>query len=251
MNNQTKRDSTINIFNLSFLDVFACVLGTLILILLMMAQQATSVLNEESISKRVESFKKKREEVGTRWLATKTEREAAKRWRAEQNTMNQLVESYQRQISDNQQKIVELPPVPAQPSTTTPLEKLKQQVDAIRNQLVATRTRIFRRTPSTSGPFTSVNPTSPITQEPRIVLVSRDSVTDMATVKVMTVNSAEWIQFLNLMRQSRATEYILFLLKPEGVDLYKKLEQSVKDANLIYGFEPYTSMWDAFIKPSG
>jgi hypothetical protein len=63
----------------------------------------------------------------------------------------------------------------------------------------------------------------------------------------LPVGSDNWRQLINYMRARRAEEYILFIVKPEGVAALRKFEASVKDAGPIYGIEPYTQAWDSIL----
>lgn len=245
-----RQRSTVEIFNLSFLDVFACVLGALLLILIMVAISISTQLTSQAVAERLDKAKESSIEDNERIAVLEKVVEDGQRWRSESETLSKILDeneteatSLEREKTNAEERIRSLErslaESPSEDSLQEELEKAKQLQENL-----SKRVQISRDKTKSSIQFKAVNPAAAVPQEPRCFSVTAQGAMDLKTGEVLAPFSSQWERILTDLRRNRAQEYALFIIKPTGVEIFEKLRKDLDSNGLQYGFEPYTSFWD-------
>lgn len=219
---------TVGIFNLSFLDVFACALGALVLILLMIFNQVSITFDPVTIKKEIEEIEGKQASVVAQVRGNIEAETAARQWDAMKAEVEANVAQLEAQISELQEAAK-----PYANLTTDTVTQAQQAVAQMQSQTV-------RQRDSVSGVWFG---TGSISQKARFVEVRDDELVDYGGGKRTIIQAGGADDFVDSLLQIREQEYPLFIIKPAGIEFWARLETLVERAGIPYGFEPYTQVW--------
>lgn len=228
----------VSIFSLSFLDVFACALGALILILLMIINQVSTAVDSSEIKSKIQQLRERQTAVASQTLDQTATLRAAE-------VAAEEMEALRKQLEAARTEIAALDKV----SSTDPavLSKLRAEVEALKSAQVEARRKVLaqREAPSTSaGPATG---TGTVTQQPRMLVLLKDRVRDITTNTDFPVGSGAWQQLLEWFKTNRASYYPLMIVKPEAIKIFDNVEREFKQSGIPYGYEPYVPAWDSLL----
>lgn len=222
----------VSIFSLSFLDVFACALGALVLILLIIFNQVTLTFDNDTLRARIEAVETKKETVIDEVRANTEAEKAAREWDATKAAVQSRLEQLEKEVQDKQAAAA-----PFQGLTTDTLEQARQAVEQVQSQTVRQRESVNNMWFGTAS----------VQQKMRLVEVYADRFVDHGKEPAQSFDETRISDLVDRLKRVRALEYPLFVIHPDGIDLWRQLEPQVEQNGLLYGFEPYTGAWDAIL----
>lgn len=219
---------TVSIFNLSFLDVFACALGALVLILLMIFNQVSITFDTESIKEQIEEIEGKTAGVVGQVRENVEAEKDARDWDA----VKEEVEANTAELSAELAELRARAKTYANLTTDT-VTQAQQAVAQMQSQTV-------RQRKSVSGIWFG---TGSISQKARFVEVYEDYLVDYGGGQRKTIQAGDVDDFVKGLMQIREQQYPLFIVRPAGIYFWVRVEALVENAGIPYGFEPYTNVW--------
>ncbi|MCX7719571.1 MAG: hypothetical protein N2111_14375 [Candidatus Sumerlaeaceae bacterium] len=236
------------VFGISFLDVFACTLGILLLILNVFALQVGRSYSNEAALHRIADLERQRAEAGKNMLEAQEMSRMANAWARHEQTATpgqKHGENLQQEVQALEQSLASLA---ANAKNLPNLSELRNKHSIGSKELESVESEYRRARDSVMNPFQQASASGTVRQAPRFIVIDRDAGIDLqGKGRPLKPGSEEWEQLLSSMRARRSSEYILFIVKPEGVMALRDFEASIKSAGLIYGIEPYTQAWDSIL----
>ncbi len=231
MSNRDER-TPVSIFSLSFLDVFACALGALILILLMIINQVSTAVDSSEIEAKIQKLRERQTAVASETL------DQAATLRAAEVAAKQM-ETLQKELEAARAEIAALDKASATDPVT--LNKLRADIEALKNAQAEARRKVLSQP---AGPATG---TGTVTQQPRMLVLLKDRVRDITTNTDFPVGSGAWLQLLEWFKTNRTSYYPLMIVKPEAIQIFGDVETKFRQAGIPYGYEPYVPAWDSLL----
>ena len=229
----------VDIFNLSFLDMFACVLGAFVLILIMVAINIGGELAAETVAKRLAAAQSTFAEDNERVSGLEKIIADGRQWEHQGDELARQL----RVLEQTKKQAEALKRLLAQGPSEESLQQEIQISERLQNNL-AERMQIDREKTESRIRFKANNPAAAIPQSPRCFSITIQGAMDLKTGTVCVLYSSEWKRMLAEFRRIRADEYPLFIVKPSGADVFEKLRKSLDSNRVLYGFEPYTEFWN-------
>ncbi len=218
----------VSIFNLSFLDVFACALGALVLILLMIFNQVSITFDPQTIQQEIDEIEGKKAAVVEQVQDNIKAETDARQW----DSMKAGVEANLEQLAVQVKELTAKANTYATLTTDT-VTQAQQAVAQLQSQTV-------RQRDSVNGIWFG---TGSISQKARFVEVQKDHLIDRGGGQKNVIQASAVDDFVAGLIRIRDQEYPLFIIRPEGVDLWESVEDLVETAGIPHGFEPYTKVW--------
>ena len=92
----------VSVFSLSFLDVFACALGALVLILLIIFNQVTMTFDNDTLKAKIEAIESQKEAVVGDVRENTAAEKAARQWDAEKPAIEARREQLEAELKEKQ-----------------------------------------------------------------------------------------------------------------------------------------------------
>jgi hypothetical protein len=240
------------VFSLSFLDVFACTLGILLFIMLLVARQLTLTFDEKAIRAAVD----KHEQLQVQVREAMNKLGKAREVREARTQMDRAGgrEALVRQLQVESDKIrAEKDSLVQTGGALKPgeIEQLRARQVALQQELKARfpdqRTEDTNsRSPS---PFANLSPTAGTTRRPIVLLVRQQDVVDLWNLRqVVPTNdrNSHWQDMLNDFKAGQERIYPLLLVEPSSgaVMLSERVLEDLKEGGIdILSVEPLSSAW--------
>lgn len=222
---------TVSIFSLSFLDVFACCLGALILILMMVINQVTLAFDPTAVQAEVQELESQKKSTATVLPEMMAAQSAAREW---DNTK----EDATREIAALQQEIAQMQSVTLEFADVT-----TEIVNQARQVVVQARTMVEHERENAGTLWFGTGDTG---RKPRFLDVHDGHIIDHPVGgERRTLSLSDLTSFLRSDLDSG--EYPVFIIRPQATEFWDDVESRVESTGVLYGFEPYTSTWEPIL----
>lgn len=221
---------TASIFNLSFLDVFACCLGALILILMIAINQVTLAFDPTTVQEEVEKLEAQKKATVHALPEMMAVQKEAREWDQQKQQVESQIETLQQQIAQLSATILEFGNV------TT------QTVNQARQVVAQAQVTIERERQNAGTLWFGTGQTG---KTPRFLDVHNGHIVDRINGNKRTLSSENLANFL--VYELSEKDHPVFIIRPDATTFWLLLEEGLDIANITYGFEPYTKVWDPIL----
>ena len=226
-----KRTQTqVDIFNFSFLDIIACTVGALIFVLMMFMLHASQEAYKAASPRREQEL-----------LSGIAEMENAK---SEMEILEEKLAAARNQLHE----------IGLAKEITT--EKLKAENESVRNEIVRLarektqlEQKASRKKEASLGIWIEViqSRESP-DRKPYLVECRQNSVYLFEerlseTLERTRENISRWNALVRRVEASREDDFILFLIRPEGIGTFHRLRARLRASDIPHGYEPILADW--------
>lgn len=226
----------VSIFSLSFLDVFACALGALVLILLIIFNQVTLTFDNDTLRAKIEAVESQKAAVVGDVRANAEAARAARNWDEEKPAIEARQEQLESQLEQMQAATSGYQGV-----TSETIDQARQAVAQVQSQTVRQREAVNNMWFGTAS----------VSQKVRLVEVLADRFVDHGQSPPVSYPSGRRGELVEALKRVRALEYPLFVVRPEAIGMWPEFERMLEINGLLYGFEPYTSAWSNLLSSRG
>jgi hypothetical protein len=224
------------VFDIRLLDLLACSMGALTLLMLLFGLRvATQSIEGDSIG------------ASDAMAEARRILHDAERWALERKSVEARVREMEGELERTEAERAELRErwrlIESAGTIAAPSDPIAAIARARERRAEAER-RLHRVTVAARlSDFDAVNPRAPAEQRPRIVYVEAGRALDLETREIFEPKSKAWRDFAEGMRDRKEEEYVLFLVARSGVPAALSFEQEFRNRRLMVGRDPYSEHW--------
>jgi cell division protein FtsB len=230
MARRSGQSGEVDIFNLSFLDVIACTVGALIFVLLMFMINASQVVVQASSPKREEDLLKSISDIesGRDELKILDGKLAAARNQKEEMGLGKDVTPEKLQAEN---------------------ESLKNEIARLADEVKDLENKASQTQNAPLGIWVEVlESRDSLKRRPHLVECRQDGIYIFEekiseTLERIRENTSRWNALRQRVEDSGENQYILFLVRPDGISTFSRLRSQLKRLEISHGYEPVLSDW--------
>lgn len=230
MARRSGQNEQVDIFNLSFLDIIACTVGALIFVLLMFMINASQVAVQASSPKREKDLLQSISDIenGRSELKILEGKLAAARKQNEEMGLGKDITPEKLQAEK---------------------ESLKNEIARLADQIKDWKIKASQTRDAPLGIWVEVlESRDSLERRPHLVECRQDGIYIFEekiseTLERTRENTSRWNALRQRVEDSRENEYILFLVRPDGISTFSQLRSQLKRLETPHGYEPILSHW--------